>query len=306
QASMPLGLYLSPWDRNAPCYDDPPAYDEFYLRQLTELCTWYGPLVELWFDGAGSQGRQYDWPAINAVIAEHQPQAMVFNMGEATIRWVGNEDGLAHDPVHYVVEETDFSNYTEQTTSLDRARYLPPECDVSLRRGWFWSAADEPKSLQHLLAIYYSSVGMGANLLLNVPPDNRGLIGADDQARLQQWRAELDRRFATPSAAELTSDGATWVADFGRDVTLDHLELAEDYSRGQWIGAHQVHSADQLLASGQTVGHRRIHTFAPVSTDRLHITLDDEDAVLAAVRGYATGGAAPGTVGYLASTEQPQ
>lgn len=97
-ADLGLGLYLSPWDRNAHCYDDPAAYDDFYLRQLTELCTRYGPLYELWFDGAGSEGRTYDWDAIMAVVDQHQPDAMVFNMGRPTIRWAGNEDGLAEDP----------------------------------------------------------------------------------------------------------------------------------------------------------------------------------------------------------------
>ncbi len=74
---------------------DAAAYDRFYVRQLTELCTRYGPLVELWFDGAGSEGRTYDWDAIMGVVDRYQPDAMIFNMGRPTIRWVGNEDGLA-------------------------------------------------------------------------------------------------------------------------------------------------------------------------------------------------------------------
>jgi alpha-L-fucosidase len=154
-AGIGLGLYLSPWDRNAPCYADPAAYDEFYQCQLTELCTRYGPLFEIWFDGAGSGGRRYDWDGITRVIDEHPPGAMVFNMGRPTIRWVGNEDGLAADPCWYEVD----------------GEYLPPECDVPIRRHWFWQPDDEQtlKSLEHLLAIHYRSVGLGAGLLLNVP-----------------------------------------------------------------------------------------------------------------------------------------
>ena len=196
-----MGVYLSPWDRNADCYADPEAYDDFYCEQLTELCTGYGPLTEIWFDGAGSTGRSYGWDRIMAVVREHQPDAMVFNMGAPTIRWVGNEDGLAADPVSYVVNRTELTAYDDAVASLGGEVWLPPECDVSLRRGWFWSEADGPKTVEHLLAIWYRSVGMGANLLLNVPPDRRGLLDDADVARLREWRAELDRRFGSPVAA---------------------------------------------------------------------------------------------------------
>lgn len=164
EADIGLGLYLSPWDRNAPCYEDPEAYDAFYLEQLTELCTRYGPLYELWFDGAGSEGRTYDWEAVTALISEHQPDAMVFNMGAPTIRWIGNEDGLASDPCRYTVDSTGISIYDDGAALLGRARYLPPECDVPIRGHWFWQPDDlhTLKSREHLLAIWYRSLGLGA------------------------------------------------------------------------------------------------------------------------------------------------
>ena len=103
ELGIPFGLYLSPWDRHEPCYVDAAAYDRFYIRQLTELCTRYGPLAELWFDGAGSAGRTYDWDAIMGVVDRYQPDAVIFNMGRPTIRWVGNEDGLAAESTYYAV-----------------------------------------------------------------------------------------------------------------------------------------------------------------------------------------------------------
>jgi alpha-L-fucosidase len=112
RAGLRPGLYLSPWDRIVACYADPVAYSRFYVAQLTELCSRYGELAELWFDGAGSEGYTYDWRVIMDVVRTHQPRAMVFNMGDPTIRWVGNEDGLAGEPVDYVVHETQLSNYT--------------------------------------------------------------------------------------------------------------------------------------------------------------------------------------------------
>ncbi len=311
EADMPLGLYLSPWDRNAQCYDDPPAYDAFYREQLRELCTNYGPLVELWFDGAGSQDRTFDWDGVSAIIDELQPQAMVFNMGRPTIRWVGNENGVAADPVNYVVDRTDFSSYTVKTVALDEALYLPPECDVSLRRGWFWAAGDEPKSLEHLLAIYYASVGMGANLLLNVPPNDHGLIDASDAQRLQEWRTEIDRRFAEPVEASLEGGEGEWVATFPEPVRIDHLELAEDYDDGQRVEHHEVLTAtlddpaEHVLIRAQTIGHKRVHSFAPATLRQVRIRVQGDSPRLRSVRGYFAGAGDPGMIEYSAPTTAP-
>lgn len=302
-----LGLYLSPWDRNAACYPDPAAYDEFYLAQLRELCTNYGELCELWFDGAGSQGRDYDWPRISAVIEELQPRAMVFNMGAPTIRWVGNEDGLATDPVDYVVTQTEFSNYTVHSAQLAEALYLPPECDVSIRRGWFWHPDDAPKDLDHLIAIYYRSIGLGANLLLNLPPDSRGLIPAEDVARVAEFAAEVRRRFETPMPATLRADGdGKWIADFGAEVELDHLRVNEDLVAGQRISRHQIFTGDgRPVAAGGTVGSQRIHVFPAIRTQKLVILLDGDTPVLSAVTAFKTGVSAVPEINYLASIEAP-
>lgn len=240
-AGIGLGLYLSPWDRNAACYPDPAAYNDFYRRQLTELCTRYGPLFEIWFDGAGSQGRAYDWDRIMAVVDEHQPDTMVFNMGRPTIRWVGNEDGLASDPCRYVVD----------------GRYLPPECDVPIRAHWFWQPDDihTLKSREHLLAIYYRSIGLGAGLLLNVPPDRRGLLDHADVARVREVSAEVFRRFGNPT--EAVPDGSVY--RFAERTAFDHITLCEDLTSGQHITEHRIFADRELVASGGTVGNRRIH-----------------------------------------------
>ncbi|SDT35907.1 alpha-L-fucosidase [Microlunatus soli] len=310
QAGLELGLYLSPWDRNASCYPDAAAYDRFYQDQLRELCTRYGPLTELWFDGAGSQGREYDWVGIGEVIESTQPDAMIFNMGNPTIRWVGNEDGLAADPVQYVVDRTDFSQYTTSTTRLDAALYLPPECDVSIRKGWFWADHDQPKSLDHLLGIYYRSIGMGANLLLNLPPDTRGLIPDADRARVTAWRSELDRRFCTPYEATVTKVDerdrtTTWRADFPEPVTVDHLELIEDYSTGQRVVDHRMWSGDHELGAGRTIGNKRLHAFAATEVSSVRISTGGIDPVLATVRGYRTGVETIPAISYRASTDAP-
>ena len=310
-AGLVLGLYLSPWDRNASSYPDPAAYDAFYAAQLRELCTRYGRLGELWFDGAGSAGRTYDWDLIMSVVQETQPDAMVFNMGRPTIRWVGNEDGLAEDPVRYETDRTDLNAFDVATTGLGRPRYLPPECDVSLRRGWFWSPADEPKLVDHLLALHYRSVGLGANLLVNVPPTTAGRIGEDDRSRLLDWRAELDRRFGAPVSAPLELLGEVdgrrrWRAPLPSGTTFDHLRLREDYRGGQRVQAHRVVADGRLLARGLSVGQQRVHAVPRTTAAEIEVVTEGTGALLAVLEVFDTGGARVPEIGYLADTEPPE
>lgn len=310
-----LGLYLSPWDRHEECYPDPEAYDAFYLRQLRELCTHYGPLSELWFDGAGSAGRTYDWDGVGDLVRELQPQAMFFNMGPATIRWVGNEDGLASDPCSYVTADADLNNYDDDVLELTEPRYLPPECDVSLRPGWFWRPGEHPKSVEHLLAIHDRSIGMGANLLLNVPPDRRGRIDPEDLARVHELRVALDERFGSPVRAVLGSPSAPGShvhrvrAELPGESPFDHVELREHLEEGQRITYHVVRTEDgRILATGGTVGVRRIHRLdAPASASALVVEFGGDGAVLEDLRIHdATGAPVPRLPeGYEASTEAP-
>ena len=296
-AGLPFGVYLSPWDRNAACYADPAAYDQFYARQLTELCTRYGELCELWFDGAGSEGRVYDWEAIMGVAAKYQPQAMIFNMGKPTIRWVGNEDGLADDPNFYAVAATQVSAFTEATEAVSEERiYLPPECDVPLRRNWFWQTDDARtrKTKEHLLGIYYRSVGRGANLLLNLGPNRDGLLDEGDCARVREVTAEMRRRFAEPLEARLSPTAGGYALDFGQPVMLDHLSLREDYSRGQRIDGYAVIDTltGKTLCAGRTIGHQKWEAFPTVTVQRLQVEFAPAcapDAALTRVTGYRTG-----------------
>jgi alpha-L-fucosidase len=282
-AGLHFGLYLSPWDRHEPCYPNPRAYDDFYIRQLTELCTRYGQLFELWFDGAGSEGRVYDWSRIMEVAERYQPQAMIFNMGKPTIRWVGNEDGLATDPNFYAVGD----------------QYLPPECDVPIRQNWFWQPDDLQtlKSLEHLLGIYYRSVGYGANLLLNVPPDRTGLLDARDCARLLEFAQALRQRFANPIPAALQQEGNTVQVAFQERVAFDHLVLQEDLQQGQVIDGYRIFAGETLIAQGQTIGHKKIEAFPVVKTDRLQIELNDLQARLEQVTAFQTGFEHPPEIG---------
>lgn len=275
EAGLHFGLYLSPWDRHEPCYLDPPAYDDFYVRQLTELCTRYGPLFEVWFDGAGSEGRVYNWNRIMEVVDRYQPQAMVFNMGRPTIRWVGNEDGLAADPNPYVVDD----------------RYLPPECDVPIRQNWFWQADDAHtlKSLEHLLGIYYRSIGYGANLLLNIPPNNEGLLDELDRQRLLDFSQAVQKRFAVPIHGVLRQQGSTATITFDSPATIDHLVLQENLEHGQVASHYQIIVDGSPIAEGFTIGNKKIDVFPAVEAREIVVVLDQASARLSRATAYQTG-----------------
>jgi alpha-L-fucosidase len=219
KAGLKFGVYLSPWDRHEPTYGDSPAYNQYFMNQLKELLTKYGEIHEVWFDGACGEGpngkRQvYDWPAYYDVVRRYAPDAAIFNGPD--VRWVGNEAGSARETEWSVLRlEKTFAEFMlEEPTKPDLGSrgklmgpgqlvWLPAETDVSVRPGWFYHAAedDKVKSLDKLLDIYYSSVGRNSVLLLNVPPDRRGLIHENDAKRLSEFRKVLDATFAKNLAA---------------------------------------------------------------------------------------------------------
>lgn len=209
------------------------------------------------------------------VAHHHQPQAAIFNMGKPTIRWVGNEDGLTADPNFYVAD----------------GQYLPPECDVPIRQNWFWQA-DDPctlKSVEHLLAIYYRSVGYGANLLLNVPLDHIGLLDPRDCARLQEFSQALRSRFANPIPSTLRQEGATIWVNFFDAVSFDHLVLQEQLKDGQIVDGYHVYAEERLIAQDRTIGHKKIDAFPMARTRQIRIEFSNPDGRLSNVTAFHTG-----------------
>ncbi|WP_028612191.1 alpha-L-fucosidase [Paenibacillus harenae] len=264
---MPFGIYISPWDRHDPRYHDEAAYDDVYCEQLKELLTGYGPLVEIWFDGAGSEGRQYDWPRIMALVKEHQPDAMVFNMGAPTVRWVGNEDGFAPYPCWNEAQAARVSMFTNDMTSWlpDTPDWVPAECPVPIRgRHWFWHPNDETplRSLEELMDMYERSVGHGATLLLNVAPDNRGLLVEEEVRRVLELGEGIRRLYGSPLA---TGSGGSCVelrlqeaVEVKRFVTMERLEHGERI-RGYVIEA-RINDSWAQVGGGSAIGHKKIDT----------------------------------------------
>lgn len=206
QYGLGFGVYISPWDRNAPDYGTP-HYNLTFRQTLEDALSHYGPVYEQWFDGAngeGSTGRrqQYDWPMFNTTVATLQPHAVIFSDVGPGCRWVGNEQGRSGATCWSRLTTQGFAPGAEAPApsvlgagQSDGQCWLPAEADVSLHDGWFYHPLQQPKSLQQLLSIYYASVGRNALLLLNVPPDTRGRIAAYDSVRLVEFRRALDTIF---------------------------------------------------------------------------------------------------------------
>jgi alpha-L-fucosidase len=229
------GIYVSPWDRNHAEYGRP-EYVEYYQNQLKELLKLYGPLFEIWFDGAnggdgyygGARERRkiddqvyYNWPVMYSIVKSFNPQTIIFGDARTSTdaRWCGNEEGFAGETNWNMITPDTLKIYgkefKERTQLLNKGDengtvWIPAEVDVSIRPGWFYHEEEDTlvKTPDELFGIYLSSVGRGSNLLLNVAPDKRGLIPEPDVQSLLQWKKKIDEVFANnlAPAAKVTTD----------------------------------------------------------------------------------------------------
>jgi alpha-L-fucosidase len=293
-----VGLYCSPWDRNARAFGSP-AYLDMYIEQLTELLTQYGDIAEVFFDGAngeGPSGRQqvYDWRRIWGTVRRLQPEAVMFSDAGPDVRWIGNERGSAGDPNWSTVNPSIVTAPGVWGPEIERALqhgdrngsvWRPGETDVSIRPRWFFHESDPVKSPATLLDIWYASVGRNSKLLLNVPPDTRGLIAADDASQLRQFRAVRDALVS----GEVAGVRWTWRVDesqrlvgegvLPRAARIGVVRLAEPIERGQLVAAFTLSGAGtdgraRTLMRGQTIGYcrmDRVEDQSPVSSVRLVI-----------------------------------
>lgn len=305
---MKFGVYVSPWDRNAPCYGDSLKYNEFFIQQLTELLSNYGKVDEVWLDGANGEGpngkkQEYNWEAIITTINKLQPNAVTAICGD-DVRWVGNERGRGREtewsatvlaPLNYPDariknEQLRLNDYARDLGSrhmLERASELywyPSEVDVSIRPGWFYHEREDNKvkSLAELVDIYFYSVGCNSSLLLNVPPDKRGLIHENDVARLKEFGEYIEKTFSK----DYTSKWARpWTAKTGekkeyalsKGAVVNTVMLQEDISRGQRVEKFsvevRVNGEWKLVAEGSTIGYKRLLRFPDMESDCIRIAI---------------------------------
>ena len=270
-----FGVYVSPWDRNHKTYGGP-DYPAVYHKQIEELTSRYGKLFEIWFDGANGgsgyyqgkvgpvesndvgHGRQidpgtyYQWPAIDAILKKNQPGIIVFSDVGPGARWVGNENGQAPDPCRSTItlgknDTWGSPNHgTLSTGTLHGETWIQAEADVSIRPGWFWHAGQNGavRSPENLMGLYMDSIGHGATLNLNCPPDRRGLLHENDVASLKQFGEHLRATFARNLAAGAKSSASNIR---GGDPFYGPQKLLDRDQWSAWVTDDSVHTTDATL-----------------------------------------------------------
>lgn len=337
---MKMGLYLSPWDRNHAEYGRP-AYLDYFRNQLKEILTQYGAVFEVWFDGAnGGDGyyggarevrkidreSYYQWAQINQLVLSLQPNAIIFSDNGPGARWIGNEQGIAGEtnwnllnPADIVIGGT--GGMRDKIKLLNEgdehgSSWIPGEADVSVRPGWYYHPAQDTsvKSLEELLDIYYKSIGRGANLLLNIPVDNRGLVHENDSIALMKLKRALDQTFSNNLAenaqvresnfrgrnthykANKTVDGnpdSYWATDdsvlqarltmeWEEEKTFNRFLIQEYIPLGQRVKSFQLEiekdGAWIAIAEAKTIGNKRILRFPAVTSKKLRLVILDAKA----------------------------
>ncbi|HLO39162.1 MAG TPA: alpha-L-fucosidase [Lacibacter sp.] len=305
-----FGVYISPWDRNHPDYGTE-KYNDVFVNMMKELFTNYGPITELWWDGANGEGpngkkQVYDWKRFKETVRKLSPTTVVFSDVGPDIRWVGNEKGIAGTTNWNTLNIEGFapglgapSTDTLNVGNKYGKHWIPAECDVSIRPGWFYHAEEDNKvkTPQQLFDLYLKSVGRGATLLLNVPPDRRGKFHASDSAALvgfKKLRTEAFRRkesLTTPTEnTKLLTDGKITTSiqlkqpvtlQLKRKTKINCIVLKEDIRIGQGVSKFKltVVSSDGetvFETTGTTIGRKRILTFPAV--DAISITLSIEES----------------------------
>ena len=327
RGGIKFGVYLSPWDRNSPYYGTE-AYNDYYCNQLTELLTNYGELFMIWFDGACGEGpngkkQVYDFPRYIELIRKYQPNACIFNDFGPDVRWCGNEAGKARRAEWAVVpselcfraevqtgagplaEGADLSfmyNDDQNIGELHNILYSKglvfagSEIDMSIRKGWFYHAYEEPHSLERLFDTYVNSCGANTSFNLNIPPMPSGKFDPRDIARLKELGEALENAFGesklVPCEIERVSmenpTQCKYEIRFAEETEIGYVELMEDLSAGQRVEHFRISAGEENTRynfTGYTIGQRKLCRM-DAKTDHLtlYITGARDEVIMRSIR----------------------
>ena len=310
KGGIEMGVYISPWDRNHPDYGTP-KYNDIYIATMKELLTGYGKFFELWWDGANGEGpngkkQEYTFRRFEDSAFKFQPQLMIFSDIGPSIRWCGNERGIIGNTNWNLLDTAGFyrgyggpPEDTLNQGNVNGKLWIPAEADVSIRPGWFYHPKEDNKvkSASTLFNLFLKSVGNGGNLLLNVPPDRRGLFNEADSASLVGFAALRKKAFETNVFAGLTPITKTNAAGlvtltytFKKPTKLNAVVLQELIEHGQRVKSFTIEAKEEnafgktdnfvKIFDGTTIGRKKIATFNPITTTSIKITITDAKAAV--------------------------
>lgn len=250
-----VGLYYSPAQFGSVKMNHD-EYDDYFINQISELLTDYGRIDYLWFDGCGSEGHEYNKDRIIKAIRSMQPDILIFSMWDPDTMWCGNERGYCESP------NFNFRDFEGET------RFLPFECDCRIRDNWFYYDADKDtlKSVEELMGMYLYSVGRGANLLLNIGPDRRGLLTDDDCTRIKEFGGEIKKRFDTPAGESQKLEDNSISVVFDDLKYISGFEITENPAAENPVTCVEIYASihnngeEIFLTSAKSVGHKLILT----------------------------------------------
>lgn len=284
-------FYLSPWDRNFYNMTWRPEYNEFYEKTLKDLLTHYGPIAEMWWDGANAQENMtmlYDWKYWYNEVKQYQSNCLATCNGPDAI-WAGTESGLGK-------EENWLAGHGNDIFPSEELVYAPKLLDVTLRGGWFYHPNEKPKSMKELQNIYFKSVGYNYNLQLNIPPTKDGLFCEDDVNRIKEFSEYLHKTFDVDYARLATRFNSTseregyyvanvvnadkylyWIPEgdytnsgsielyFDEFITFNVVMMQEYVRGGQTVAKYSIEVYNdgnwKEIQTGTTIGHKKLHLF---------------------------------------------
>ncbi|MEY3188492.1 MAG: hypothetical protein RIT41_1027 [Bacteroidota bacterium] len=308
KADIEMGVYISPWDRNHPEYGTA-AYNDIYIQTMKELLTGYGNLTELWWDGANGEGpngkkQVYDFTRFKDSAMSYQPNILIFSDIGPHIRWVGNENGLINETNWNLLDTAGFkrgegapANDTLNRGNFNGKNWIGAEADVSIRKGWFYHEEEDStvKSGKTLFNLYLNSVGHGGNLLLNVPPNRKGLIAPQDSAALMDFRKIREAAFKTNlfKNAVIKNNKNEIEICLTTPVTINSIQLQEQIKFGQRVIRFEIYAGDKeadmkKIAGSTTIGRKKIIQFPTTTAKCFKVKIIETKAspIMGAVAGY--------------------
>jgi alpha-L-fucosidase len=266
-------------------------YNKMCEGMVRELCSNYGDLAIVWFDG-GAHGPEQGGPDVLSIFEELQPNGLFYhNLQRADIRWGGSESGTVAYPCWGTYETPTWFNNKGVDIDFrplkygnpDGAYYIPAMSDAPLRgyngrHEWFWEPGDEEHifPLEQLMDKYYKSVGRNSTLIMGLTPDPTGLLPEPDVQRLKEWGAEIKSRFAVP-LAKTSGKGKNLIISLNERSNINHIVLQEDISKGERVRKFTLEGKTkngwQSLFDGSSIGHKFIHVFDEIEVSHIRLKI---------------------------------